>query len=221
MSTVAVLVFLAAIVGVFRPYIDGAKRWQFGVAAFLAFAVVGITAPKTAPEPGRSTTPVNTATTKAAATTGSAATAPAGAEEVTAWVYQTKKDEMRGGEDRFAQVDALEPIKLDFPYGEQTGQILVRQSSKFGFDILVGVPSGQILCNSFQNTHVSVKFDNGPVQKFACTDANDGSNNMVFIENSKSFLSQLKKSRKTVVEAEFFQNGLQQMTFNTANLNWK
>lgn len=128
---------------------------------------------------------------------------------------------MRGGETRYAQVEAADTINLDFPYGEQRGRILVRQSPKFGFDILVGVPSGQILCNSYSNSHISVKFDEGPIRRFGCTDASDGTNNMVFVEGAKSFLASLKSSKRVVVEAEFFQNGVQQMTFNTANLKWE
>ncbi len=128
---------------------------------------------------------------------------------------------MRGGESRFASLDAENTINLDFPYGEQRGQILIRDSAKFGFDILVGVPSGQVLCNSFQDTYLSVKFDNGGIERFGCTDASDGTNNMVFLNSEKRFLEKLKKSKKLIVEAEFFQNGVQQMTFDTANLDWE
>src|SRR3546814_9545988 len=59
------------------------------------------------------------------------------------WNDSTEKDEMRGTTSRFAQLDAANMINLDFPYGEQRGRIVVRQSAQFGFDILVGVPSGQ------------------------------------------------------------------------------
>jgi Host cell surface-exposed lipoprotein len=45
MSTVFVIVFLASIVGVFKPYIPNSKRWHFGLGAFFAFFLIGITAP--------------------------------------------------------------------------------------------------------------------------------------------------------------------------------
>jgi hypothetical protein len=128
---------------------------------------------------------------------------------------------MRGGESRYAQLEGSNTIDLDFPYGEQRGEILVRQSPKFGFDILVGVPSGQIMCNSFSNSHINVKFDDGPIRRYGCTDASDGSSNMVFVQGAKGFLANLKKSKKLVVEAEFYQNGMQQMTFDSANLKWE
>lgn len=215
--------FLAALVGVFKPYINGAKRWHFGLAAFVAFILIGAFAEPTS-NTGEKPKNLSSASTSSAENEGDAPSAPASsppAEAASEWSYSTEKDEMRGGETRYAQVEATNTINLDFPYGEQRGRILVRQSPKFGFDILVGVPSGQIMCNSYSNSHISVKFDDGPIRRYGCTDASDGSNSMIFVQGAKGFLANLKVSKKVVVEAEFFQNGLQQMTFNTANLKWE
>jgi hypothetical protein len=87
-------------------------------------------------------------------------------------------------------------------------------------DAAFEVEKGQILCNSFSESVVSIKFDDGPVQKFRCTDASDGSNNVAFLLPAGRFLSEVKKSKRTIVEAEFFQQGRQQFTFDTAGLAW-
>ncbi|PLK22266.1 hypothetical protein C0V72_15855 [Porphyrobacter sp. TH134] len=98
---------------------------------------------------------------------------------------------------------------------------MVRQSPQYGFDILVGVESGQIMCNSYSRSYINVKFDDGPIQRYGCNDASDGTSNMVFVEGAKGFLGKLKDSKKVIVEAEFFQNGMQQLAFDTANLKWE
>ena len=36
-----VILFLAALFGAFKPYINGAKRWHFGLGAFVAFILLG------------------------------------------------------------------------------------------------------------------------------------------------------------------------------------
>lgn len=218
-SVLFAIVFLAGVIGVFKPYIKGTKRWHFGLAAFVAFVMVGVFA-----DP-----PTNT-DTKAQQLVSSDKPVD-GKEEDRAeaspkepesnWQYYNDKDEMRGTESRYAQLEGSNTINLDFPYGEQRGSIVVRQSAQFGFDILVGVESGQIMCNSFSRSHINVKFDDGPIQRYGCTDASDGTNNMVFIEGSKGFLGKLKQSKKVIVEAEFFQNGMQQLAFDTANLKWE
>lgn len=219
MTGLLVIVFLAALFGVFKPYIHGAKRWHFGLGAFVAFILIGALAPssKTNSAPDKAT--IGEPALKGAVSGAEAAKTPE--EPASEWTYSTEKDEMRGAESRFAQLEASNTINLDFPYGEQRGRILVRQSPRFGFDVLVGVPSGQIMCNSYTNSHINVKFDDGPIQRYGCNDASDGSSNMVFIEGAKGFLTKLKQSKRAVVEAEFFQNGLQQMTFTTANLKWE
>lgn len=137
------------------------------------------------------------------------------------WSYSTDTDDMRGITVRYAEIEAENTVSLDFPYGEQRGQMLVRQSEKSGLDIMVGVASGQILCHSFMNGHINVKFDDGPIERFGCSGASDGTSNMVFIKGANGFLDKLKKSEKAIVEAEFFHNGTQQLTFDTANLEWE
>lgn len=216
-------VFLAALVGVFKPYIKGAKRWHFGLGAFLSFVLVGALAE---PQPNKKSTaneqslasPASAPAQTAASDANTNSTPEAPDSE---WSYSTAKDEMRGSETRYAQVEAIDTIDLDFPYGEQRGLILIRQSPKFGFDLLVGVRSGQIMCNSFSNSYISVKFDDGPIRRYGCSESSDGSSSMIFVNDGRGFLANLKKSKKVMVEAEFFQNGLQQMTFNTANLKWE
>jgi hypothetical protein len=194
-------------------------------AVVLIAAVIGIW--KMAGSDG-SSAGTNVASTPASASEPPAKTGNATAPAVKAtkepeseWQYSGNKDEMRGAESRYASLEALNTIRLDFPYGEQRGRILVRQSAKSGFDILVGVPSGQIMCNSFSDSHINVKFDGGPIQRYGCSDASDGTSNMVFIQGAKRFLGELKKSKRAIVEVEFFHNGVEQMTFNTANLKWE
>lgn len=214
MAVLFVIIMLAALVGVFKPYVSGIKRWQFGAAAFAAFVLVGVFAPKEGASTSSSGAP-NRAADQRTNEVGRAAVVTSG------WRYSEDKDEMRGAVTRYANLDANQSIHLNFPYGEQTPRITIRQSPQFGFHILVGVPSGQVMCNSWSNSHISVKFDDGPIQRYGCNDAADGSSNMVFIEGAKGFLTKLRKSKKAVIEAEFFQNGMQQMTFDTANLDWQ
>ncbi|MDZ4138507.1 MAG: hypothetical protein U1D66_06470 [Erythrobacter sp.] len=219
MSSLFVIVFLAALVGVFKPYIKGVKRWHFGLGTVVAFIMVGVFAD-----------PSTTTDVKSQQLASADKPADGKAEEKrlaakkepeSNWQYYNDKDEMRGTESRYAELEGSNTINLDFPYGEQRGRMVVRQSAQFGFDILVGVESGQIMCNSFSRSHINVKFDDGPIQRYGCNEASDGTSNMVFVEGAKGFLGKLTKSKKVIVEAEFFQNGMQQLAFDTANLKWE
>ena len=51
-----------------------------------------------------------------------------------------------------------------------------------------------------------------------------GDNSMLFIENNKAmkaFVDKLKKSKKLIVEGNFYNYGKGQFTFDTQGLEWK
>ncbi|HEX6376993.1 MAG TPA: hypothetical protein VFZ91_14875 [Allosphingosinicella sp.] len=137
----------------------------------------------------------------------------------TGWSYSEKKDEMRGNVARFARLSALEPISLDFPYGESTPELVIRQDPKYGFDIYI-TANGQFLCRSYDNDTISVKFDNGGIEQWACGDAEGGSSDIIFVVNAEGFLAKLRKAKRMIVEADMYQAGRQQMKFEVSGLKW-
>ncbi|MCW3835938.1 hypothetical protein ACFQ1E_07795 [Sphingomonas canadensis] len=138
----------------------------------------------------------------------------------TAWRYAEKKDEMRGSTQRIAQVEATEPIRLPFPYGESAPVLNIRQDPKYGFDIFI-TANGQFLCRSWDDDTISVKFDGGAIRNWACADADGGSSDIVFIVRARPFLAELKKAKRMIVEAEMYEAGRVQMKFDVAGLDWK
>jgi len=206
------IVFLAAVVGVFKPYIGGWKRWHFALAALVSLILVGSFVPKE----GGNSQPA----TVAAASNSEPSAAATETPSASNWSYREDKDEMRGDTAKFARVTSENEVNLDFPYGVVQGHLTIRKRKEDGLSIMFGVDEGQILCHSFSNGHVSVKFDDQPIKRYGCTDTSDGSSNVIFILNETGFLNNLKKSKKVIIEAEFFQQGNQQFTFKTEGLKW-
>ena len=214
MSYVFVLLFFAAVVGVFRPYISGVKRSHFAIAAVVAFVLVGVFAPSSATK------------VKQADATGSQpdanSTAPTSEPQVSSkWDYSESKDEMRGTTARTASLQSENTVDLDFPYGEVHGQLWIRRRPEDGLNVAFAVDKGQVLCNSYSDDYVSMKFDDGPVQKFRCTGSSDGSSETAFLTDEPRAVAALRRAKRTIVEAEFFQQGRQQFVFDTAGLDWK
>jgi hypothetical protein len=219
-TVVFTLLFFAALIGIFRPYkfIPQSKRWHYGLASFLLFLGIGITAP-TVEQPETAAATSTFATT----TAPGSGQAEAKAEPVvpSKWMYDRSRDEMRDGERRYATLQSENSIDFDFPYGEQPGVITVRQDPEHGLDVMFSLPSGQILCHSFVNSYINAKFDDGPIRRFNCTDSSDGSSEVAFMTDPRTFLAALKKAERTVIEAEFYQAGRQQYVFDTRNLEWE
>ncbi|MBB3942849.1 hypothetical protein GGR91_001071 [Sphingorhabdus rigui] len=220
MTVVFSLIFLVAMVGVFRPYkfLQQGKRWHYGLAAFASFIAVGLFAPE---QSGDSATDakIGVPTDKIS---NSIKAGVADAEALKSkWDYNTQKDEMRGSEAHFATLNSENTIKFDFPYGEQPGILTVRRDPQHGLDLIFSVPSGQILCSGFGDDYINAKFDDGPIRRFSCSGASDGSSEVSFIGSPKKFLGELKRAKRTVIEAEFYQAGRQQYIFETQNLIWE
>jgi hypothetical protein len=218
-SYVFLLLFVAAVVGIFKPYINGAKRWHFAVGAVASFFLVGVFAPS-GPANDKQSAAVKTEALEDAAP--KSATNNASQPEVTSkWEYSESRDEMRGTTAKFASVTSENVVNLEFPYGEVKGQIWIRRRPEDGLNLAFEVDKGQVLCHSYSDDFISMKFDNGPIQKFRCTGSSDGSSETAFVLDEQRALAALKRAKRTVVEAEFFQQGRQQFVFETAGLKWQ
>lgn len=222
MAYLFVLIFFAAVAGIIKPYIGGSKRSHFALGALVAFVLVAVTAPSSPkPKDRVGATPADAATPGATPASASTDNGAVPAQPASNWEYSDQKDEMRGTSSKLAQVKSDNTVDLEFPYGETHGQIWIRQRAEDGLSVAFEVESGQVLCNDFGDSHVSIKFDDGPVQKFRCSGTSDGSNNVAFIDDARRALADLKKSKRAIVEAEFFEQGRKQFKFETAGLDWK
>jgi hypothetical protein len=196
-----------------------ARRWHYGLAAAIAFIMVGVFGPQAQKNPAEKVAKASATGEKVdeASTRGPAPTP----EVKTAWSYTEDRDEMRDATRRFAELQSENSVDLQFPYGEQSAFITLRRDPQHGFDIMFRVRSGQILCHSFTDAYVNAKFDDGPIRKFSCDGSSDGTSEVAFIRDNKNFLKALRSSKKAVIEAEFYQNGRVQYVFNTRGLEWE
>jgi len=222
MAILLTILFFAALVGVFRPYqfIQGGRRWHYGLAAFGILILMGIMAPDR-PEDAETSPQSSPSGSAAASGAASPSAQPTEAPDPPKWTYSETKDEMRGAVRRLAELESENSVDLDFPYDEQSAFLTVRQDPQYGFDVIFHVRSGQILCHGFGDSYINAKFDDGPIRRFNCNGASDGTSDVAFVEGARTFLAALKTADRTVIEAEFYQNGRVQYVFDTKGLEWE
>lgn len=168
--------------------------------------------------PGNSPAGAGELSQRAVAQTGRpAATVPVPAPA--RWGYDATPDAMRGTVTRRAWVASEDHPQFEFPYAGGSTLTLILQNRGGRDDIVLSVDKGQFLCSPYRG-QVSVKFDRGPVQKFGCLQPSDGRSNAIFIVPARRFISQLRGAGRVTVEAEFFQAGRRQVTFQTNGLRW-
>jgi len=127
---------------------------------------------------------------------------------------------MRGTLTRTAKVESENELQFDFPYGGGSRGTLELRDKAGNLNVILLIDKGQFTCSGIMDQTVAVKFDARPIQRYACANASDGSSNVLFLMSERRFLKQLRRSHQVIIEAEFFQAGSQQLTFNVAGLKW-
>lgn len=135
------------------------------------------------------------------------------------WSYNETADEMRGTKTRFASATANNSLNLGFPYDGGHARLTLRQRPEDGLNVFLSI-DGQFICSEYSGDTVAVKFDDGPIQTYRCAEPAAGGTGLLFINGEKRFVENLRKAKKVIIEAPFYDNGRQQMTFDVAGLDW-
>lgn len=135
------------------------------------------------------------------------------------WYYGSYTDKMTSKTAKYARVTSQNSINLDFPYrGLQKATLTVRKHPRYGRDMYLEVKEGQILCDDYSHTRITVKFgENAPV-KFRCQEPSDNSSTIVFFRGYSRFVKNVKKVNTVKIQIEFYQNGPQVFEFKTRDL---
>ena len=135
------------------------------------------------------------------------------------WEYDSKDDEMTNSKSYFATILSDNGEVFAFPYEEEGGShlmVTVRQAKRSGTDVILGISKGQ-----FNGQYVSVKFDDNAAKKYKAYSADDGSLDVLFIDNAKDFIAKAKTAKTIKIEAEFYQEGNRVFTFTADKpLKW-
>ena len=113
-------------------------------------------------------------------------------------------------------------VQLDFPYGNTRAELCLRNSPQYGQDAYVALEGdGQILCHSFQDCTVRVRFDDDEARNYPAVGPSDNSTNIVFIRGRDRLERGLRSADRTAIQIEFYQAGQQALIFPTAGFDWE
>lgn len=151
----------------------------------------------------------------------SVADRPMAPVSLTRWSYRDDTDPMTDRKTHFACVTSTNQVRLNRPYDDVKAELCIRQSPRYGLDAYVQLlGNGQIICRSYNNCAVKVRFGDGAQQSFSAADSADGSSNVIFISNASRFVAGAKAADVTRVQMTFYEAGDQVVEFNTKGLEW-
>lgn len=124
------------------------------------------------------------------------------------WNYSHDADPMGNGTTHFAQVLSSNTVTFDSPYdGPQHGLLTLRTHPRHGKDVILAIERGQILCRSYEDCNILVRFDDGKAATYSAVGPADNSTESVFIRNYPRFVAGMLKAKRVRISVEIYQEG--------------
>ncbi|MBP7765097.1 MAG: zinc ribbon domain-containing protein [Syntrophaceae bacterium] len=159
-------------------------------------------------------------TTQASTASVPPVTAPTPTASVSQWQYHQWADEMGKGTFSVAWVKSLNTVNFGFPYsGTQHGDLTLRVHPRHGKDVIFKIEKGQILCHSYDNCTVLVRFDDEKAERFTASGAADHSTETIFIQNYSRFMEKMLKAKKVRISVNIYQEGSPVFEFDVSNFD--
>lgn len=124
------------------------------------------------------------------------------------WSYHQSDDDMGKGAIYQALVSSSNTVNFSFPYaGAQNAELILRTHPRHGKDLVFRIEKGQILCRSYEDCTVLVRFDDEPAVNYNATSAADNSTESVFIRDYSRFAGKILKAKRVRIAANIYQEG--------------
>lgn len=136
------------------------------------------------------------------------------------WEYSHVADAMSKGSSYHAVVSSTNTVEFKFPYaGVQHARLNLRTHPRYGKDVIFGIEKGQILCHSYEDCTVLVRFDDEQATNYSAVGAASNSTETIFIRNYDRFVGKILKAKRVRISANIYQEGAPVFEFDVGGFN--
>lgn len=136
------------------------------------------------------------------------------------WIYSQSEDPMSKGITYHAQVLSTNTVNFDFPYaGSQHARLTLRDDPRYGKDLIFNIEKGQILCNSYEDCTVLVRFDDDKATNYSAIGAADNSTETIFIRNYGRFVEKMLNAKRVRISMNIYQEGAPIFEFDVSDFD--
>ena len=147
-------------------------------------------------------------------------TLPAARDPGSQWTYSQDEDPMAKGTTYHAIVQSTNTVEFSFPYaGPQRAMLALRSHPRHGNDVIFKIERGQVLCRSYEDCTILVRFDDDEAQSYSAVGAADNSTETIFIRNYSRFLSRMQKANKVRIAVNIYQQGAPAFEFDVSGFD--
>lgn len=133
------------------------------------------------------------------------------------WSYSHIADAMSEGTSHHAVVASTNTVEFKFPYaGAQHASLNLRTNPRYGKDVIFSIERGQILCRSYEDCTVLVRFDDEKAANYSAVGAADNSTETIFIRNYDRFIGKMLKAKRVRISANIYQEGMPTFEFDVS-----
>jgi DNA-directed RNA polymerase subunit RPC12/RpoP len=136
------------------------------------------------------------------------------------WSYSQHSDDMGKGTIYSASVSSKNTVEFDFPYqGTQQGTLSFRVHPRSGKDIIFNIEKGKILCHSYENCTVNVRFDDEATTNYSAIGAADSSTETIFIRNYDKFIKKISTAKTVRISTNIYHQGTPVFEFDVSDFD--
>lgn len=136
------------------------------------------------------------------------------------WLYSQSKDPMSKGTTYNAQVLSSNTVNFDFPYaGSQNARLTLRDDPRYGKDLIFSIEKGQILCHSYEDCTVLIRFDDEKATNYSAVGPADNSTETIFIRNYSRFVEKMLKAKRVRISMNIYQEGSPVFEFDVSDFD--
>lgn len=136
------------------------------------------------------------------------------------WSYSQIADAMSKGTIYHAVVSSTNTVDFKFPYaGAQHARLNLRVDPRNGKDVIFSIEKGQILCHSYEDCTVLVRFDDEQATNYSAVGAADNSTETIFIRNYDRFIGKTLKAKQVRISTNIYQQGAPVFEFDVSGLD--
>jgi hypothetical protein len=137
------------------------------------------------------------------------------------WSFYSRTDSMTSRAATFATIKSENTVNFGFPYqGDQYGTLMIRDHPSYGRDVLFFVERGQLLCQSYQDCRIRVRFDEGPPTSWNAVAPEDNDSETIILRNAGRFIGQLRKAKLVRLQVAAYQQGAPVFEFEVGGFDY-
>ena len=138
------------------------------------------------------------------------------------WIYSSHVDSATGRQVKTGRLVSRNSMDFDFPYnGIQFGSFVLRKHPRHGVDAFLSIKKGQLLCDSYTNQSVLIRFDNSSAIPYTCGKSTDYSSDIVFIEDVGQLIGRMKRAKTMYLTATVYGEGSRTWQFKVEGFTTK